>query len=306
MKVGAGAGGEDSDAQAVGFGHAASTLGSSGANPARATSSFGKRPSVARSRPAASSASIAASDVVGAEVAVRAVARQAVVGVLGDHLRAAAAEDLDAARAAHARARPGTTTSRIALSRSAAGESVLWRTGSGRLGHRRGIADVAARARWARAPSGRRSGAGSRGGDSLRPRPTPTPSGTGASGPACPPASTALHTASVVPVPRADDPAGDAIGRRGRGLDDARPGQVADDGAHRVLLTLVRELVQVQAVARRRALGRAHDLARDRLQQVLADLRALDEEHVQALVAAGGEQQARAGRPSRPARPASW
>ena len=47
----------------------------------------------------------------------------------------------------------------------------------------------------------------------------------------------------------------------------------------------------MQVEARRRALGRAHDRPRDALQQVLADLGALDEEDVQALVAAGGEQQ---------------
>ena len=51
------------------------------------------------------------------------------------------------------------------------------------------------------------------------------------------------------------------------------------------------EFVEVQVEARRRALGRAHDRPRDALQQVLADLGALDEEDVQALVAAGGEQQ---------------
>ena len=198
----------------------------------------------------------------------------------------------DAARPADRRARRGRRRRGSPSSRSAAGASVLWRGAAGASGTDRGIADVAAGTRWARAPSGRRSGAGCRGAGSRRPRPTPTRSGTGASGRFVPSAVAALQRGERVAVPHADHAPHDPVGRRRRRLDDARPRQVADDGAHRVLLALARELVEVQVVARRRALGRAHDLARRGLQQVLAHRRALDEEHVQALVAAGGEQQA--------------
>ena len=103
LEVRAGAGREDADVHA--------------------TSSFGKRPPVERRRPAREQRVDRGEDLLGAQVAVRAVVRQAVVGVLLDHLRAAAAQDLDAARAPDARRGVRRRPRRIAPSRSTAGAS---------------------------------------------------------------------------------------------------------------------------------------------------------------------------------------
>src|SRR5262249_5639272 len=92
-------------------------------------------------------------------------------------------------------------------------------------------------------------------------------------------------------VPLADQPAGDAIGCGRRRLDDTRLREMADDGAHRLLLVAAREQPEIQVVARRLTLGGTGDRAADVAQQIVSDRRALDEEHVQALVAAGREQQ---------------
>ena len=151
LQVRAGAGGEDADLHA--------------------TSSFGKRPPVERSVPAVSSASTRGQHVVGAQVRVRAVVGQAVVGVLRDDLRAPAAQHLDRARAPDLGLGGGdrlqdrlVEVADVALGDGALRELGL---GAGLAGARPrgmtrrepGIAHVAARAA-ARATSGRRSGAG--------------------------------------------------------------------------------------------------------------------------------------------------
>ena len=232
--------------------------------------------------------------------------RQAVVGVLGDRLRTAAAEDLHAARAADA----GRGRARR-------------RRGSpprGRRGRRRACTGAAARAPRhgatgrrrrstgpsARAPSGRRSGAGCPRGGSRRPRPRPRRRGTGASARACPPARPCGRRASGCgPTRRSRGPPRGPAPTAPAG--HARPRHVADDRAHGLLLALAR------ASSLRCRLNRGGEpsaaatiCARDGLQLVARRPGALDEEDVQALVAAGGEQQRAAGRPSRPARPASW
>ena len=104
-------------------------------------------------------------------------------------------------------------------------------------------------------------------------------------------------------VPLAGQPPGHAVGRRGRRLHDPGAREVADDRADLLLVAGERgEVARRHVVARQRRgaaarrrgrrVGRAHDRARDRLQLVVADRRALDEEHVQPLVAARREQQA--------------
>ena len=210
------------------------------------TASFGKRPPRRAQRPAGQQRVDRRQHLLGAQVAVGAVVRQPVVGVLLDHLRPPAAQDLHAARAADRRAGRCATTSRIAPVEvepppaAAAAPLARRRARRRRRGTERRIADVAAR------PVGRgRRAVAEVAQDALAPaaacpRPTPTPRGTGASGRACPPAAAGGRPRARVRSHAPTTPARHAIGRRGRRLDHPRARHVADDRAHRLLLALVR------------------------------------------------------------------
>ena len=189
----------------------------------------------------------------------------------------------------------------MAASRSAAGAKVDWRTARhGRRRHQRRVAHVAAR------PFEHGYRAVAEVAQDARPA-TALPLDPGPDGAVLAPAlARALLGGRAADgergaVPHAGHTARHAVRRRRSGLDDPRAGHAAHDRAHGLLLALgARQIVHVQVEPRRRALGRPDDLARDELQLVVVDLGALDEEHVQALVAAGGEQQRPGGPPVAP------
>ena len=259
----------------------------------RAASSFGKRPSVARSRPAVEQRVDRGQDLLRAQVAVGAVVRQAVVGVLGDPLRAAAAEDLDAARAPdrrapRARRRRGSRRRDPPPARARSGARAAGASGSdeGSQTSQQGPAGAGSERspKWRRMPRRRQPSPSTHAHTERywRQR-TRVPSCVG--GLADAPASLRSH----MPTTRPDDagpaptaPAGSRPPARGSPT-TARTASSSPSLASSLRCRLKRG---------GDALGRAHDRARRGLQQVLADRRALDEEDVQALVAPGGEQQA--------------
>ena len=174
--------------------------------------SFGKRPPVERSVPASSSASTRASTSAPVRCAEGAVLRQPVVGVLLDHLRAPAAQDLHRARAADGRLGrlhdgEDGVVERVARRRPAAARPAAARRGAApraaaaSAGRERRVADVAAGD--ARVRRGRRRvaevRAGRPRGGRCCPRPRPRRCGTGASGPSSPPGPTSRRATRARP-----------------------------------------------------------------------------------------------------------
>src|SRR5215218_485954 len=240
-----------------------------------------------------------------AQVAERAVVRQAVPAVLEQDLRAPAAQDLDRARAAERRAREGDDLDdRLVERPGLAGRHgtlrELARTAAaagGRPGRRRGergVADVAARhvgrRHLAVAEVAQDALPPARG--ALDPRPH---------GPVLPPARAGAllrgrpAERERAAVPRADHPAHHPIGRRRARLDDADPGEVAHDRADDLLVAareardpLHRHIEPPRLAAGDRRLAgarrRAGERTGHRLERRLLHGGSLDEEHVQALV----------------------
>ena len=136
----------------------------------------------------------------------------------------------------------------------------------------------------------RRSGAAARRAGSSTTRRSPTPPGTGASARVAPPRERPRRRLR----PRVEVrelPSAHAVRRRRRGLDDADPREDAEDRPDLVVVgagggeLLERQVVPPVDHVAEQPPGHLRD-------DVVGELAALDEEHVQALVAPLGEQQA--------------